>query len=67
MGRFPRSMSEIWSAPMVPSERATMSAWVKSLAALMSRNASPLVSADSISCEMDKGIVDPPLAVMPDH
>jgi hypothetical protein len=66
MGRFPRSMSEIWSTPIVPAARATRSACVKFCAARMSRSASPAVSVDAISCETDKGIAAPPSGVMPD-
>jgi hypothetical protein len=44
---------------MTLSARTTTSAYVKFSAALRSRSASPLVSADAISCETGAGMPDP--------
>src|SRR5262249_1071958 len=52
-------MSEIWSAPMAPSARATRSACVKFSAARMSRSASPPVSADASTWAIDRAIAPP--------
>ncbi|HEX2519962.1 MAG TPA: hypothetical protein VHK04_10520 [Castellaniella sp.] len=61
-GHVPRSISTNWSTPVVPAQRSTRSAGVKSLAILRSRRASAQTSDEAISGAAERDIWDPPEA-----
>jgi hypothetical protein len=61
-GHVPRAMSTNGSTPVVPSDRSTISACVKSLATLRRRRTSAHTSAEAISCAAKRDSWEPPAA-----